>query len=274
MSYFTFFFRYGSVLTVLSFLCVSFLVSKVCADDRKILWQSREQFVAIEPLEKNSEGENTHPVDVTAENLTIMLASIAVKSEENNAVEALFTQESLQTTVPYLQQALRSSGSGDDVTFAVIGLYKSLYGLAKRPKVTTGRIFFRGTTLNIIIGQAQQEVNDRVDRRLEPFIPGSRQKIAAGDWKIVPRDGSDLFKIKRKDWVVFNDALRKTAPAPPAAKPISAHVPASALEPSHQSSAEGKNPVERLKVLNELKNNGLITDEEYRDKRQQIMNSL
>lgn len=266
--------RFGSAWTVASVLCISFLVSTACADDKKMLWQSREQFVALEPLEKNTHVKNTHPADITIDSLTALLAAIDVRSEDSNAAEALFTKESLQVMVPHLQQALRTAGPGDDVTFAVIGLYNTLYGLAKSPKVTTGRVFFSTSSLNVIIGQAQQKVNDRVDRRLEPFIPGSRQQVAVGSWKVVPRDGSELYKIKRKDWIIFHDAFKKIAPPPPATKPAKAPVPAPESEPPRQPSAEGKNPVERLKVLNELKNNELITDEEYRGKRQQILNSL
>ena len=267
--------RFWLLCLVVTFLNNSCLVSPLWADDRKMLWQSREQFVAIEPLEKNTDAPNTHPVEVAAENLTANMAALALRSEESAAAEPLFTQETLQTVVPYLQQALRTASSGDDVIFAVIGLHKSLYGLAKRPKVTTGRLFFRDKKLHMIIGLAQQDVNDRIDRRLEPFTPGSRQKAANGNWKIVPHDGFDLFQMKRKDWVVFNDVLKIIiAPQPPVAKSASTPAVVYASEPPRESPAEGKNLVERLKVLNELKNNGLITDAEYQDKRRQILNSL
>lgn len=262
--------RFWLLCLVVTFLNNSCLVSPLWADDRKMLWQSREQFVAIEPLEKNTDGKNTHPVDISVENLAANLAVLALRSEESAVIEPLFTQETVQTVAPYLQQALRTADSGDDVTFAVIGLHKSLYGLAKRPKVTTGRLFFRDKQLHMIIGLAQQEVNDRVDRRLEPFTPGSRQKAAKGSWKIVPHDGPGLFQMKRKDWVIFKDIFKAIAPLPSVAKPASTYVP----ESPRQSFTESKNPVERLKVLNELKNNGLITDAEYQDKRRQIVNSL
>jgi hypothetical protein len=36
----------------------------------------------------------------------------------------------------------------------------------------------------------------------------------------------------------------------------------------------GRSPVERLTILNELKDKGLISDEEYRSKRMKILNEL
>jgi hypothetical protein len=271
---FAYLFRSGLRLMVVTVLLNSFFVSSALAGDKKMLWQSREQFVAIEPVEKDAEGKNTHPVTITTENLTTLLAAIDLRDGDTPAAETLFTQESLQNLVPYLQQALQTAGPGDDVTYAVIGLYKSLYGLAKRPKVTTGRLFFRDNKLNMIIGLAQQDVNDRVDRRLEPFTPGSRQKVANGDWKIVPHGGSDFFHLKRKDWIVFNNALGKISPVTSTSTPSPVPTSAPAAVPANPTPTETRNPSERIKVINELKNNGLITDDEYRIKRQQILDSL
>jgi hypothetical protein len=264
---------HGAVLMVVSALLAIVLVSSASAASRQTVWQSRDQFVALERLEPGAEGPNAHPVEMTPETLTTMLAAIDIRNEDSTGTEALFSQGALQLLVPQLQQALRKASAQDDVTFAVIGLHSALYGLAKSPKVTTGRMFFRNGRLNLIVGMAQHDVNEREDRRLAPFIPGSRRQTPAREWQLLPRAGQDVFTLKRKDWIVFNDAATlMNIVAPEVSKSaVPHHTP---IAPPRQAPAESRNPVERMMILNELKNKGLISDEEYRGKRQQILDGL
>ncbi len=287
--------------------CIASFTATASADDRNYLWQSREQFVAIEHQEKAATKPNSHPADISKASLTALLSSVDVRTEDNGKAEALFTTESLDALTEYLHPALGKATSGEDVTFVIIGLYKSLYGLAKRPRVTTGRIFNQEGKLNLILGLVLKDVNDREDRRLNPYIPGSREKPLAGDWKILPHDGTITFNLKRKDWIVFNSAPAVTttqpssvsapekpqqqpagainqAPALPATPvnaapktpaPATAPVVAAPIAPlQHKTPTEARNPAERLKTLNELKNSGLITEEEFQGKRREILNSL
>jgi len=259
---------------VLSAVLVIFVAASVSASSRQVLWQSRDQFVALEPLEQGADGSNAHPAEIAPETLTSLLASIDVRIEDAKGSAPLFTQESLQALVPQLHQALRAATAKDDVTFAVIGLYSSLYGLAKSPMVTTGRVFRRDGHLNLIIGMAQHNVNEREDRRLAPFVPGSRLKARDGAWQLMPHAGLDFFTLKRKDWIVFSDApLPVAINQPEPAKNLpSQHTPVAA--PHQQTPADTRNPVERLTLLKELRDKGLITEDEYRGKRQQILNGL
>ena len=260
---------------VIPLMLATMWVSAASAASRQMLWQSRDQFVALESLEKGAEGANAHPAEVDQETLGALLASIDVRIDTSSAVEPLFTQAAQQAVVPHLVQALKKASPDQDVTFAVIGLHTSLYGLAKSPKVTTGRLFRRDGHLNLIIGMAQNDVNEREDRRLAPFIPGSRGEAAGGSWRILPRSGQDAFTLKRTDWVVFTDdprALAVKAPEP-VRQPQQQYVQPAA--PVQQAApAESRNPVERMTILNELRNKGLITEDEYKGKRQQILNGI
>jgi len=235
------------------------------AADVRYLWQSREQFVALEPQDTPASGTaqtNDHPAELTLERLTAILASINIRATDGAKVESLFTGSATQTLAPYLQQGLRQASPSQDVTFAVIGLHDALYGLAKSPKVTTGRVFYKSGRLNIIIGLVQQEVRDRDDRRLFPFTPGSRQKASAGEWTLLT--GAPLV---RRDWLAFGEEWQ-TPVAPPAAveKPV-------AVQPLKRID-DVRKPSERLGTLNELKEKGLISDDEYRTKRLEILNGI
>jgi len=242
----------------------------VRAEERKMLWQSRDQFVA---LERQEQGGNSHPVEVAPETLMALLTAIDVRLEPGGKVETLFTPASLEALVPHLHEALRTASDRDDVVFAVIGLHTSLFGLGKSPRVTTGRLFRQDGRLNLIVGQAQQDVNEREDRRLAPFVPGSRRQVSEGVWQLLPHAGQDAFTLTRKDWIVFTDAPRPmTIAVPEAPKPVLRQQAPGASSPAPPK--EARNPVERMQILNELKGKGLISEEEFRSKRQQILDGI
>ncbi len=257
---------------VVQTLCTLLLLSTAAlAADRNYLWQSREQFVALEPLAADPSKPvppNEHPVKLSAERLSGMLASITYRSAGSQKAEQLLTDQSLQALAPLLQEALQQAQPGEDVTFAMIGLYSSLHGFAKTPRVTTGRVFVRSGSVNIIFGLLQQEVRDRDDRRLYPFTPGSRAEIAAGEWtvKVANQPGTGML---RKDWVAFGGNWQ--APAPETIRPAVAGTP---LQPPKVAKGDSRTPAERLSVLKDLKESGLISEEEFRSKRLEILNSL
>lgn len=241
------------------------------ASDAHYLWQSRDQFVALERQDSASAGEtlpNDHPVMLDLDKLTAMLSSIELRISNAGKPESLFTKSALQALVPYLHQGLAQASPGEDVTFAVIGLHDALYGLAKSPKVTTGRVFYKAGKLNLIVGLVQQDVNDRDDRRLSPFTPGSRLSVSAGEWTLLA--GTSLV---RRDWVAFGGEWQ--APAVPAAVVEKKAVPEQviAVQPAKRHD-DARKPAERLTILNELKEKGLITEDEYRTKRLEILNGI
>jgi hypothetical protein len=241
------------------------------ASDARYLWQSRDQFVALERQDTVSGGPaqpNDHPVEMTLERLTALLSSIDMRATDGGKAEHLLTSSAVQTLAPYLRQGLQQASPSEDVTFAVIGLHDALFGLAKSPKVTTGRIFYKAGRLNIIVGLVQQEVRDRDDRRLFPFTPGSRQKVSAGEWSLLTQTGQNGYNQVRRDWVAFSDEWRTPVVQTPVDEK---NLPAVQTAPAQSAKPR---PADRLTTLNELKQNGLITEDEYRAKRMEILNGL
>ena len=191
-----------------------------------------------------------------------------MRQTDGAKAEPLLTRSAVETLAPYLLQGLQQASATEDVIFAVIGLHDALYGLAKSPKVTTGRAFYTSGQLNIIFGIIQQDVRDRDDRRLYPFTPGSRRKTADGEWTLLPLTSQSGYSQIRKDWLTFSNEWQAAA------------VQATAVEqrtPSVQPEKriiDPRKPADRLSTLKELKDKGLISEEEYRDKRLDILNGL
>jgi hypothetical protein len=246
------------------------------ASDTKVLWEGRDQFVRIESqdaLKGGSKIPNEHPADISQERLVEILGAIELRSEENKKPAPLFTKSSLENLIPLLQNAFRQASASEDVTFAVIGLYTSAMGLAKSPKVTAGRMFYQGGKLNLIVGKAQEIVKERQDRRLYPFTPGSRRYVAEGEWVLLPQAGQPALTMVRKDWIAFSDDWKVTAVTTPVGD-------STAVQPSPPSainqffSGKSSKMAERLSVLKDLRDKGIITDEEYRGKRLTILNEL
>jgi hypothetical protein len=247
------------------------LAATALAAGRNTLWQSGDQFVALEPqdsLPVGSAKPNDHPVRLTGDRLTSILASLKIRTSDGDNPEPLFSAASVLTIAPHLLQGLMEASPTEDVTFAIIGLHDTLYGLAKSPKVTTGRVFYQAGRLNIIIGLAHQDVRDREDRRLFPFTPGGRQKALKGNWKFLPQPEQKGYRLERNDWVAFNDDWRA-----PVAEQILPATPATSAQPAI-SSKDSRTPAERLTTLKELSDKGLITADEYRIKRQEILEGL
>ena len=270
--------RHRFISLFCSLLSLLMLSSASQAFDGRQLWHSRDQFVALEPQERRSTGTlqpNSHPVEIPPDRLTAILASIEFSSAESAKPEQLLLSESLELLVPQLVQGFRKAAPGEDVTFAIIGLYKTSLGFARTPKVTTGRAFYNDGRLNIIFGFAQKDFNEREDRRLYPLTPGKREEALDGGWKLLPQPGRNGYTLVRKDWVTFSDAWRAAvAPLPlPVATQNAPSAPSIPALPAKQT-IDTRKPAERLATLNELKEKGLITAEEYRAKRQEILNEL
>lgn len=253
-------------------LLALFMLSSLCyASDSRFIWQSREQFVALEHQDAEPAATvkpNDHPVDLSLERLVSMLGSITVRPSDSEKPDALFTPSALQLLAPHLQKGLSQASPGEDVTFAIIGLHDALYGLAKSQKVTTGRLFYKAGKLNLIVGLVQKDVNDREDRRLHPFTPGSRQYVSNGDWTLLTDK-----PLVRRDWVAFGDEWQPSVVPAAAVDKNPAHAQQTAPQPVQKQEVQRK-PADRLVILNDLKQKGLITEDEYRAKRLEILNGI
>jgi hypothetical protein len=214
-----------------------------------------------------------HPASVAPEVLQAALGSLQVRVQGSEQNVPLFAEGEAELIATAASKGLALARPDEDVTFAVVGLHPALLGLMKRPLVTTGRLFVRHEQLNLILGTVHEEVKESDDRRLNPFVPGSRKVTTRAGWRVTTKAGEIVqVAADRPDWLV----LPLVAAAPPAQVEIPREMkPGPGAGPAAAPPRPaGKSVEERLMILNDLRKKGLITDEEYRTKRLQIMNEF
>ncbi|HEX9077978.1 MAG TPA: SHOCT domain-containing protein [Desulfuromonadaceae bacterium] len=246
----------------------------------RTVWQGRDQFVAIErqgPLPGGTPVVNTHPVEVPVDRIRSAFATITVRLPDRDDAVPLFHDPELQILGENIHRGLAAAGPDEDVTFAVIGQHALLAGFLKERTVTTGRVFCRDGRLTIIFGEVLRDVKENEDPRLHPLQMGSRSKTSPHDWVLAAKSGSAGFTLVRPDWITFPltaPEVPDAATAPPEAGNSVRSPPKTVplVSPERPSTKPGI--AERLKLLNELRDRHLITDEEYRSKRQQILDAL
>lgn len=238
------------------------------------VWTAREQFVKVVPRERGEspDAANDHPAALSPAALRRLLVSPRISGGGEGAT-SLFTDGELKVLEDAVATGLRQAGPDEEVTFAVFGYHPALMGLAREAKVTTGRIFLRDGRLNLILGIVHREVSDHEDRRLYPFVPGSRLKPSALAVRIVPAPDGAPFTLKRSDWLIFDPAASvsavEAAPAALATMP-SARPP----ESPRTDERPDRSIAQRLMILNDLRSRQLITEDEYRAKRREILDAL
>ncbi len=247
-----------------------------------ILWEGQYGYVRIERAERNA-PVNDHPVSFTAEQVRLVLSQLQVEKGAARA-KTVFDGEELDDISQPIALALANAGSDEDVTFVVAG-QKGPITFMKKRLLTTGRIFNRDGMINIIFGLVHAEFQDqfRATGILRDFTPGSRTGRIETRWNIHSTNPAMKYASDRKDWVQISDQagilvaqkaeapVRSTAASQQQAAPLSVQpdsTPSRRIKPDYQDLEQ------RLEVLKRLRGRDLITEKEYQQKRQAILNQL
>jgi len=278
----------------------------------RTLWTSGEQYVAIEKQDRQAGvtmKANEHLTEISVERIRIALESIDFRAQDKDKSISLFNEPELKILPEYIAEGLALAGPDEDVTFVIIGNYVESMGVLKKRMVTTGRVFCQDGQINIIFGDVHRILTEVMgipeDRRLNPFLPGSRGgSVGKVEGMLLPKQGGEIFAKTRSDWIVFPVQGSETPYTPPAARVESGAAPGIGTAPVAAPGARTMTPAtvrdtggaagqdlrpvyrerpapaakkgidERLMILNDLRNKKLITDEEYRTKRMDILNDL
>ena len=263
----------------------------------RVVFQGNFDRVRIERSEPGA-AANLHPVTaLSAEDLRSAMAALR-RADRRDA--ELFNADELAVIVPPLVQALAEVSPQQEVTFAVVGRHGALGPLVER-SVTTGRLFRTAEGLQLIVGLAQQPYEGQflATGVLIAFEPGSR--AAPVDAKL--RLGAPGTTAQRRgDWVTLALGAAAAGAAPvaaPAGVPAAVPAPAGASPaapaavvpapvqagsppapaavapvPTTRTPAFLAEQEERLKTLKRLRDQDLITEEEYQQKRREILQLL
>jgi hypothetical protein len=181
----------------------------------RMLWQAKEQYVKI--VDRDVPGlANDHPTAITSEELRTVLGSVYVADSAiiGTTQNPMFSLGELQILSPALSSGFSQVQSDEDMAFVSIGIHPS--ALAQERKTNTGRVFISGGRLNIIFGKIHEQYLDfekrtgnKVDRRLNPLLPGKRSASAEPPTRMVLDEGQSFYLDpetgkERIDWIVID----------------------------------------------------------------------
>ena len=240
----------------------------VARNDDKVVaftYQAQYAYVRIERSEATAQLLNDHPFKEGNKVLRTFLSTLRVQGHGLDN-EALFSEAELDEIAAPLATAMARATPLQEVTFAVSGKHGGL-SLLRARTVTTGRMFFKSGELNIIFGLVHNAFEDQLlaSGWLRPFTPGSRTGRVDTGATVFPTVGH-YATADRRDWIVVpKNQLMPGGPPTPAGDSVT--VP-------DLSDKQYEELERRLRTLNQLRKNGVITEDEYQTRRQVILKDL
>ena len=214
---------------------------------------------------------NAHPAALTDEALAASLGPVQVMVE--GKMMPLFAPDELKGLLKALREALSVAQPGEDL----ILLSTSRRGgrFMEMPEGLTARLFVREGALNLIVHDARLTFMDRysADRTLPTFAYGSRMTASAES--LLATGVTTL----RKDWLALPLAAVGLAAAKPTLAPAPVAVPVAA-KPTPPESTGARDAAffeaqtQRLKALKKLRDENLLSEAEYQEKREAILKTL
>ncbi|MEP7100017.1 MAG: SHOCT domain-containing protein [Burkholderiales bacterium] len=248
------------------------------------VWRLHEfTTVALVPREAGSDA-NRQPLQLPPEGLRQQLA--LVQFTDRGGAQALFGADELAELAGPLAQALERAGPGDDVL--LLSSSRREGGILAAPTAVTARLFVQGEQLQLLVHDARYEFYDtyRGTNVTPHFTFGSRSAAGAvavrsvgasnvrADWLAIPVRGAAAAASAAVAPVPVLSVVAPAGTVQPATTPQAvAPAPAPALR--QPLDAAGTQDLERrLETLKRLREKNLITEDEYQQKRKEILQLL
>lgn len=232
-------------------------------------------YVELRSQEESGDGvaPSDHPADISAEQVEASLAALEVAPEEGGEPISLIPAKQLPELSVLVAQALGDAASDEDAVFHVFRTAGPWFGSGRR--VTTARVFYRDGALNLIFGELDDFYSEHIDRNLQPLKPGYRNKTTELSGSVV--DSPQVaFVDNRDDWIRLDpSATVATEPVAPGAAAVAPTAPAPVTAPVQTTRDPRWTQLEeRLLILDGLRQKGLITEEDYETKKQELLEVL
>lgn len=258
------------------------------------IWRIRD-FTTVQLLAHEAGApDNQHPVKLNAEALRAVLSQFKA-ADLRGTPQPLFAADELAEITEPLVQAFANAEPGDDVLLLSSSRRDNFLA---PPTAVTARLFIENGNLNFIAHDSSFEFVHIVrSTSMSPnFIFGARGK--ASDVKLSSAAAGTANR--RTDWLTVALNVATTAPAPVVLPPLVGNAPppappAATMVPSAAPHAAAPAPAvaptvaapivkpvdakaddieRRLVALKQLRDKGLITEDEYKQKRKDILQSL
>jgi len=235
-------------------------------DDPEHIWL---QYFVDDNDEPVSMGYD-HPAELTTEQVAKLLTAAEYEEFSFMAWRSkgrVFIDSEVEKLAKPLAEALAQATPNQWVHFAVTGQKVELF--FKTRHLTDGICFIQDGRFNLVLGNMNVELINP-DKELYKRDPRDRLYTDSLRLKVKPDLGIALPPIvqgdpwlekERRNWLTY-DLVKFFAAGEPAAEPVEA-------TPEPQPDA-----TERLQKLKELYDNGLISEEEYEQKRKEILEDL
>jgi hypothetical protein len=234
-------------------------------------WQLHE-FTRIELVPREAGAEpNQHPAKLTPDALRDQLARLRFVAPNGGRV-ALFANDELAELISTLSQAFERADPAEDVL--LLSSARREGGMLGSPMAVTARLFVQDGNLQFIVHDARFEFYNVYRGTGTPprFVYGSRS--AAGNVKLEAADATN----RRTDWLSIPTTVAGAAPAAapaPAATPAPAPAAQPAQAPTPAKAADRSDDLERrLETLKRLREKNLISEDEYQQKRKELLQQL
>ena len=236
-------------------------------DDQRLV-----RIVPLATLRSNDQGSRfQHPVNLSQAEWETVLRGVMVRSTHSpllgpsyqGATESLFLDEEVHAFGASLRQAFRQATEQEQVVFALAR--PSETGVTQ---VTSGAWFVEAGRMHLRLANCRVAVTmPSIQRQIwiDPLFAqaGTFYELVPGNHQTLvnqPSGGGGVFRLDPVELVIDRSGRREeVAPAAPEGPPSLPAV--SSLE-------------ERLAVLKRLRDQELITEEEYRLKKQQLLERL
>lgn len=237
--------------------------------EARLLYESN--VLALHNVVAEKGSVNQHPVDVSVEQLEVLLGSIQVKSEATtDKYMLLFPESTALAAATELHTALRHLNSGRELL--MVGFRKDGSFLRSKRFATSARVFVKNNQLNLIVGQIDRFYSEFRDKKSNMIPIGSRHSAidhGAGEVK-----GGSGVESGRQDWLLF-DLNAALAPRHSRRLGYGDSRTSSVSKKEMPQIVEPENTLEsQFELLDRLYQKKLITAQEYEQKKKELLSRL
>ncbi|MBU2591453.1 MAG: SHOCT domain-containing protein [Nitrospinae bacterium] len=238
------------------------------------IFEKGEEHVWLEQYSNNaaSVGEYNHPAEIEVAKIKNILDSIITEElvfSNWSEGDKVFNDEESNRLAPQLSEALGRANNNQWVNFSIIVIRDGYLG--KTNHLTDGIAFVKDSKLNIVFLNINYEIiignmGRPYDRKKERNYKDPR-RLSSTDYFIRllsdPSKGFSKPTSEHNNWLIFD--MNKV---------MEARLQEKEETKMEKIKTQSLNVTERLKILQELKDEKIITEEEYQQKRKAIIEDL